>query len=235
MESVQHTFANQELQWFGSDTEWLYQHNVDENLEDLHRHNQVNKRFTYKFNCHGFRADEFSPVCPNVLSLGCSHTLGIGVPYESTWTYLVSISLRLKNYNLGVAGASNDTAFRLVNKWIDQLHPEIVIFLSTERTRFELHKQDQIDNISVWNYEWYEHTKEFMRHWYSNDTNGDMNYLKNMLAIKQLCNDRGIKYLHEDFLNIYEKKIFSNDHARDLTHFGEKTHSRVADMFLSRL
>ena len=56
-----------------------------------------------------------------------------------------------------------------------------------------------------------------------------------MLAVKQLCNDRGIQFIHEKVSNIYEKKIYAGDHARDLLHFAEKTHCRIADIFLSKI
>jgi hypothetical protein len=240
MNCKQFSLANQEVEWLDPDSEEMYQNNLVTSLIPLQYHNQFGKHFTYKFNSYGFRADEFDSAGSNVMSLGCSHTLGVGVPYESTWAHIVSNELKLKNYNLGVGGASNDTAFRLAYQWIDKLKPNIVIFLSTEPTRFELHTNAHVDyneihNISVWNFEHYKHTKEFMQHWYSDDTNSNMNYLKNMLAIKQLCDNRGIKYLHEEILNIYEQKIFAKDHARDLIHFGGKTHQRVADMFLSKL
>ena len=57
-----------------------------------------------------------------------------------------------------------------------------------------------------------------------------MNYLKNMLAIKQLCNEGRIKFLHEELRN-----ILPIDKARDLQHYGEITHRRIAAMFLGRL
>jgi hypothetical protein len=233
-------FANQELDWFSTDSEDLYQHNLDKSLKYMHFHNQVDNRFTYKFNSNGFRADEFDSGTPNVVSLGCSHTLGIGNPYESTWAYKVSTSLKLKNFNLAIAGSASDTAFRMAYQWIDKLKPNIVIFLSPDQTRFELNTTaypyvNDTHYINVKDYEWSDHTKVFMKHWYSDDTNSNMNYLKNMLAIKQLCNERDIKFLHKEVTTIYEQKIFAGDHARDLMHFGATTHQRIADMFLSKL
>jgi hypothetical protein len=233
-------FANQELEWFSTDSADMYQNNVESSLVYMKYHNQFEKRFTYKFNSHGFRSEEFDPCVPNVMSLGCSHTVGIGNPYESTWAYKISAALKLKNYNLAIGGSSSDTAFRLAYTWIDNLKPNIVIFLSPDRSRFELHTTafpytNDIQHITARDYEGFDHTKVFMKHWYSDDTNGNMNHLKNMLAIKQLCHERDIKFLHEEVATIYEQKIFAGDHARDLVHFGETTHQRIADMFLSNL
>jgi hypothetical protein len=225
--------ANQELNWHGTDTEELYQYNLAKNSEMLQQYNWIDCSFTYKFNHYGFRSDEFDSGEPNIMFVGCSHTAGIGLPVESTWAYIVSTSLRLKNYNLGIGGASNDTAFRMAYYWIDQLRPAIVIFLSTERTRFELHTIDNtVKDFSVQDIQnqMFPEATPFMRHWISNDINSDMNYLKNTLAVKQLCDNRGIKYVQEEILNIHEL-----DKARDLQHYGRRTNRRIAAMILSRL
>ena len=225
--------ANQTLNWHGTDTEKVYQHNLIKNLKLLQHHNWIDCPLTYKFNHYGFRADEFNSAESGVMFLGCSHTAGIGLPLESTWPHIVSTSLKLNNYNLGVGGTSNDTAFRLAYYWIDRLRPSIVIFLSTEKTRVELHTIDNnVEDLSVQyvQNQMFPEATSFMRHWVGNDINGDMNCLKNTLAVQQLCNDRGIKYLQEEALNIHEL-----DKARDLQHYGRRTNRRIAAMFLSRL
>jgi hypothetical protein len=224
------SLAGQEVNWNGTDSEQLYQKNLRTNSAELEQYNWINRPITYKFNRHGFRADEFDSTEPGVMFIGCSHTLGVGLPVESTWAHIVSTTLKLKNYNLGVGGSSNDTAFRLAHHWIEQLKPSLVLFLSPERTRFELHtSDDKIIDLSVWS-----HTgtmvNDFTRHWHSNDTNSGMNYLKNTLAVKQLCSERGIKYIQREAVNIHLL-----DKARDLQHYGEKTHRRIAAMFLSKL
>jgi len=224
------SLANQEIPWHGTDLEELYQKNLSRNRSQLEQYNWIDRPITYKFNSYGFRADEFDSTDPGVMFVGCSHTLGMGLPIESTWAYQVSTALKLKNYNLGVGGASNDTAFRLAYHWIDQLKPDVVIFLSTERTRLELHiDDDQLYDLSVWPLG-FPIVDTFMQSWYSNDTNSNMNYLKNTLAIKQLCSDRNIKYVQQEALN-----ITMIDRARDLQHYGEKTQRDIASMFLSKL
>lgn len=233
MEILKHqqsNLANQELAWFGTDSEELYQKNLAENFEKLKQYNWIDQKIIYKFNRRGFRADEFTPSEKSVVFIGCSHTLGVGLPIESTWPYIISSELNLKNYNLGIPGASNDTAFRLANYFIPQLMPDVVIFLSSDRSRVELHTiNQQIKDINAWNYQ-ADYTKNFMKDWLSNDINTDMNYLKNTLAIKQICNEYNIKYLQEEFSNIP-----TLDKARDLQHFGITTNQHIAKMFLSRL
>lgn len=224
------SLANQELDWNGTDTQELYQKNLIKNRSQLELYNWIDRPITYKFNSHGFRADEFDSTGSNVVFIGCSHTMGTGLPVESTWAYQVSAELKLKNYNLGVGGASNDTAFRLAHYWIDQLKPKLVVFLSAERTRFELHiDDDQLYDLSVWPIG-FPIVDTFMQSWHSNDTNSNMNYFKNSLAIKQICSDRGIKYIQEEV-----STVKTMDRARDLQHHGEITNSHIASMFLNKL
>jgi len=224
------SLANQEIDWYGTDLEKLYQKNLIKNRSQLEQYNWIDRPITYKFNSHGFRADEFDSPSSNVVFLGCSHTLGVGLPVESTWPYIVSSKLKLKNYNLGVGGSSNDTAFRLAYYLIKKLQPALVIFLSTERTRSELHiDEDQTYDLSVWPIG-FPMLDNFTKNWHSNDTNSNMNYFKNILAIKQLCNEHNIKYVQEEVVSIR-----AVDKARDLQHHGEKTNLGIASMFLNKL
>ena len=46
---------------------------------------------TYKFNKYGFRSDEFEDDGrDNILSVGDSFTMCIGVPIEHSWSYMLS-------------------------------------------------------------------------------------------------------------------------------------------------
>jgi hypothetical protein len=224
------SLANQALLWHTTDSEESYQKNLIRNRLQLQQYNWIDRPIAYKFNNYGFRADEFESTDPSVVFIGCSHTLGVGLPVESTWPYIVSAKLKLKNYNIGVGGSSNDTAFRLAHYWIEQLKPSLVIFLSTERTRSELHiDEDQTYDLSVWPIG-FPMIDNFTKSWISNNINSDMNYLKNTLAIKQLCSDHGIKYVQEEV-----SVICAIDKARDLQHYGEKTQRGIASMFLNKL
>ena len=221
--------ANTEINWIDTDSEELYKTNLEQNYQLLKEFDWVDKMFTYKFNNYGFRGDDLNSE-PGVMFLGCSHTFGVGLPIETTWSHLISSAMGLKNYNLGVGGSSNDTAFRLAQYWIPKIKPKVVVFASTERTRFELHTLDnEMQNLNVW-----KDSKDlynFWRHWIGNDTNSNMNYLKNQLAIKQLCQENNIKYFHIEIL----KDTIEIDKARDLMHYGIKTHKRIANGILRML
>jgi hypothetical protein len=227
--------TNQEVNWFQLDSEEYYQKNLAERRSDLERFGWIDKTISYKFNSCGFRSDEFDGA-PNVMFIGCSHTLGLGLPVEQTFSHIISTELNLKNFNLGVAGSSNDTAFRLAYHYIPKLKPSMVIFLSTERTRFELFTEDNSSFIlsysnrtnSLQNVK--EEVKGFYRHWIVNDNNIDLHYTKNILAIKQICLDNNIKFYQKEFLNFPMM-----DKARDLAHYGVKSNMSIAKKILSDL
>jgi hypothetical protein len=223
--------AGQELFWYGSDKLELYQSHMAEWADELRRNGWMDANFNYCFNSEGFRCEEFQPTQPAVMTLGCSHTLGVGLAVEQTWSHLVSQELHMANWNLGIGGASNDTAFRMAHYWIAQLAPAVVILLSPEPTRFELHTiDDTVENLGPWNPGHAQQAQEFTKHWLTNPVNATMDRLKNTLAIQHLCEQRNIKFVVRNV-----ESFGSVDKARDLQHYGPVTHRHMADAFLSCL
>ena len=61
----------------------------------------------YKHNNYGYRDEDFIKNKPaDLLTLGCSHTYGFGLPIEKTWPSLLSQDLNVTMHNLGVSGDS---------------------------------------------------------------------------------------------------------------------------------
>ena len=61
----------------------------------------------YKYNNYGYRDEDFIKNKPaDLLTLGCSHTYGVGLPIEKTWPSLLSQDLNVTMHNLGVSGDS---------------------------------------------------------------------------------------------------------------------------------
>jgi len=225
-------YSNQILNWLPMDTEDLYQKNLQDQYDSLKKYNWIDANITYKFNSYGFRSDEFSSE-PNIVFLGCSHTVGIGLPLESTWPYLISNQLQLKRFNLGIGASSNDTAFRLALTWISKLKPKLVIFLSTDEYRLELHTENTIADIGPWS----NNQGHFYKEWVTNCNNSKLNYLKNKLAVQQICMDNNIKFLEQSFAGIIPMLRMAGvyDFARDLSHRGVESNKIIANYFLSQI
>ena len=220
------------------DTKELYQKNLKENYQLLKENNWIDNHFTYKFNSHGFRCEEFTDN-PSIMFLGCSHTLGVGLPIETIWPELVSKQLGMRCANLGIGGSSNDTAFRLCHGWIDIIRPKIIIILEPYSNRIELIDSYHTYNLSHWMLSSEESNSKksfynFYRTWIEDENNSYFQKLRNKLAIENLCNSRNIKLISADCDDL--PYVFAeNDFARDLVHFGIKTHKNIADYFLSKI
>ena len=221
-------FAGQSLNWCPSDTESLYNENYKKNFELLRSNGWIDTKFKYTFNSQGFRCGEFNSN-PSIMFLGCSYTMGIGLPIETVWSTMVAKQLDLQCVNLAVGGSASDTAFRLCLGWIDRIQPQIVVFLEPPGFRIELisgHKNKILSITYQYPYE------QFISEWNITDDNNYLNALKNKLAIKSLCNDRNIKYLHFDYTQLTDNTL---DLARDLEHSGPKTHRRFADYVIEKI
>lgn len=73
---------------------------------------------SYSFNSYNFRSDEFHEDT-NILALGCSHTLGIGVPEHLTWPFFVKELTGIDDVvNLGKTGASIDEQVMYLTTYI---------------------------------------------------------------------------------------------------------------------
>lgn len=224
-------YANQTIEWFQTDSEERYQKNLSERENELRKFFWVNRPFTYQFNSAGFRSDEFDADAPGIVFLGCSHTVGVGLPVETTFSNIIATELNLKCYNLGVAGAANDTAFRLADYYIPSLNIKTVVFLSSERTRFELFTDNEERYIlTPSNNTLKDSIRGFYRHWLSNDINSNVQHRRNVLAIQQLCSQRNIKFYHKEFLNFP-----LIDKARDLAHYGINSNRQIAQKILATL
>jgi hypothetical protein len=224
---------DKELSWLPNDTEELYLYNIENNYDQMSQNNWVGRQFTYKFNGYGFRSEEFSHD-DNIMFFGCSHTAGIGLPYESTWAYNVAKTLDLKNFNLGMPGCGPDTAFRLANHYIPQVKPKIVVLLEPPPGRMALYsaKRRIYDFWATIQPDQYREPsfRSFYEHWLSLHENVVLHSLKHKLAIEMICNHLNIKfiYAHSDEISII-------DHARDLGHAGEKSNMNFAKIILDRI
>lgn len=228
-----HEYADRELSWFPLDSLAAYEHHLATRRQDLEDNGWIGRSIIYRFNEHGFRSDPLVPG-QGAMFLGCSFTFGTGLALEDCWPYQVSKRLALSCWNLGVAGAANDTMFRLGSFWIPHLAPRVVVVLLTEPTRLEI-----IDNrkfVPIMPKFIPKEYEQFYRYWVTTDANSRFNEMKNQLAIQSLCDKAGIPvffFRMKDFMYKFDQPYL--DYARDLTHPGPKTMARFADKVVSAI
>ena len=236
-------YAGQTTEWMPTDTK--------ENFEKLMRDSEHREYFqnygwdkplaiTYQMNKEGFRCDDFVPDEPCLIALGCSYTMGIGLPLSDLWATKVGTALGLKVYNLAWGGNSIDTCFRLARFWIPQLKPQVVMMLAPPRARIELCTIEgtsppsevflPVSHSSLFN-----SNDMFLKHWFGNEENHYLNQEKNMLAIQSIAIQHGARYA---VAKADEEGSCSRDiagYARDYMHAGPSGHKLIAESLLSKL
>lgn len=242
-DTIYKKYANKTINWCPMDTKELFEKNLITKIDQLEKFNWVNRSFTYNFNSHGFRTEKFDDK-PSIMFLGCSNTMGIGLPLESTWADIVSRKLKLKNVNLGIGGSSPDTAFRMCHGYLNKINPKIVIYLEPPGIRSELYYEmpSNYNGINCWKnlgvgvlhndiHSWY--TKE----WAVTDINHYFSCEKNLMAINYLCNKKNTKfyYISSSTHNDFCGQVLVKDLARDLAHHGEGINKTFADYVLREL
>jgi hypothetical protein len=227
---------NKELAWLINDYEITYENNLINNREQLEKYNWLDRQFTYKFNSHGFRSEEFTDD-DSIMFFGCSNTVGIGLPLEDTWAYQVAKKLDLKCFNLAIGATGPDTAFRLANHYVPQIKPKIVVYAEPHPSRFSLFGIDEVYQFTTHNIISSKHGKtkkfeSFYQHWILNDENIKLNSIKHRLAIQAICQQYNIKFV---FAESYSELYCDIDLARDLMHAGVKSNKIFAELILSRI
>lgn len=181
--------------------------------------------FTYKYNSCGFRSREFNldEMNPVILTLGCSHTVGVGVPQHDNWaeqfgrTYFSEYSV----WNASLGGAGADTIARLAVNMIPIIKPSIVAILWPSLYRFETYENNPVFN-GVW-------TMEEDNLQYESNTAYN-NQMKNKTILDLLQKVYGFKLLSIDWDDTVEKvyDTVTWTKGRDGAHFGTDWHQQIA-------
>lgn len=207
--------------WCGSDNEERFnKHMADgatrKKMEQLGWSDP--RAITYTYNHQGFRAEEFDDR-PAGLALGCSHTQGVGIRLEHTWPRLLSESLGMHVWNLGVGASGLDTNFRLLDHYIKILRPQFVVHAVPSIGRFEFFSENAWISVlpDQWCHSRYKLFDAYFQEYYLNDENSEINARRNLLAIQHMCSSRNVPYFALDVsltMNMCDRS------ARDLSHPG---------------
>jgi hypothetical protein len=228
-------FANQTLEWLPTDSE--------ENFHKLMQDPQHQRYFaekgwdqpraiTYQINSHGFRCDEFNKD-PCIVALGCSYTVGIGLPVQDIWPSVVGKHLALPVVNLAWGGYSADSCFRLAEFWLPRLNPVQVVMLAPTVDRVEVVQSNQqamtwmATNVP-------DSAKDhFLTDWMLNSENGRLNRLKNTLALAAFCQELQVPFYSYDVESFMHNSREQLEYARDYMHAGPLGHRILAERIIN--
>jgi hypothetical protein len=174
--------------------------NYSKDLDILAKHSEIpRKEYNYKWNSDGLRSIEFSNK-PKVVALGCSITMGQGLPESLRWTDLLSEMINEPIGNISYSGAAIN---KNVSSFLGMIHqykyvPDIVIanFANFERFYF-------VDSSGEYMRDWYINHKEkktkISAPWdYEEILPYEWVYYNNLDHIKMLeafCDSAGIKLI----------------------------------------
>jgi hypothetical protein len=218
--------AGQEM-WFSlTDTD------TKENYEKNPSPNWGEKSLSYKYNNQGFRSREFliQTDTPILLTLGCSHTVGVGIPQEDNWPEQLGSKYFSNHvvYNAGLGGASADTVARLATNLIPILKPDIVAILWPSLNRFETYHHGESKNGTQFNGPW--NINDFVSQF--EDNNIYNNQAKNKLIVNLLQKIYNFKVIELDVDEEFKvRQPGGYLSARDGMHLCGWWHGDVAEDF----
>ena len=229
-------FADSTLEWLYPDTEEAFNKLCQ---DPKHQKYFAEKGWnqpgaiTYKFNNQGFRCDDFDDA-PCLVTLGCSYTLGLGLPIADIWPTLVGSELVLKVVNLAWNGYSADSCFRLAEYWLPKLNPALVVMFTPPQDRIEiLNETDTViytpaifSNVSD------VVSDRFLTDWMLFSENGRLNSTKNKLALQKLCYNLNVRCQIYDVFDFVAEPKEVVEYARDYMHMGPKGHKILAETII---
>jgi hypothetical protein len=237
------------LRWLNTDSEENYR-------------KQGNKAFSvesvgYEFNSLGYRGPEFNrqPGEAVVMFLGDSHTFGLGMPWESLWTSLVTKYLEQRwgvpaqQCNLGWLATGSDYTAMMVHQAVDVLKPDAVFILWSfiSRMTWFADTRRRVDFIAEWVPDkWPQEHSAYLR--LATQSHGFFNYVRNFHLVRDRLLRLGIPYYWGTFEQFSREMLepylsldgFAGcwkgmDLARDGLHGGLKSHASFAASVISTM
>jgi len=227
-----HNSINQTAAWDLSDSQALYKKNISNAVtrQKMIDAGYLDVDIEYKFNSHGFRTHEVETPA-DVLCFGCSFTMGTGVHNHETWPSQLESLTGLLCINLGHAGCSNDTAFRMAAHYLKLMKPKYAVWLQTDSYRFELFDEAVVMNMLPGDVAQGPCANDyFVKYWFLVSENSRVNHEKNTLAFQMLCHLENVTPII-----IAREEVPFIDCARDLMHPGRLSYQKLAQTIISRM
>jgi hypothetical protein len=235
------SFHDLDSEFMPQDRQETYELNCKRNINWEYKSIKVH----YKFNELGHRCVSPSELGDDyILYTGCSHTLGIGLAKEHTYTDIVATILGKSYYNLSISGSGPDMIFQNVLSFLSYVKkkPSSIVIQWPAFHRFFYINNDRIEfqNASS--------TEEIWNFMAGNDFANRKNYHCRLILL-DILNNMGITNIYEIFdetdlppsitpASVATKKLFfwyNNplDFARDVCHPGRLSNIDHANRLLA--
>lgn len=227
-------YAGTTIKWLAPDSEETYRKNTSDPAKRkmLESFGWIDVEVSYKFNRDGFCTDEFDSR-PNWIAIGCSFVQGTGVNQHERWTEVVAEQLGLHCWNLGVAGASGDTCYRVAKHYIPSLLPKFVVYKQPRFNRSELKVTgEDVPAIINWAYDYANWHGNYVKQLLADSSNLELAAEKNLEAIRSICLQHNIPlivYAPDAYITLV-RDTTQLDLGRDLAHPGRLNNRAFAQV-----
>jgi len=188
----------------------------------------------YTYNSLGFRGDEPNKHGFKVMSIGCSHTEGVGLNDDETWSHQLCKLINGVDLNFGYGGRSNDYVTRCLLTYFDIVKPDLVLIMYPDQDRREYYTED--GNIEPFAYNPWGHlieTEEGKEIYNglmatANNESNYINWYKNHLLIKYFLETKNCKWVWNGahlFAGINELNRFDGDYRNFIDYGADGAHS----------
>ena len=189
---------------------------------------------TYTYNSLGFRGDEPTKQGFKVMSIGCSHTEGVGLNDDETWSHQLCKLINGIDLNFGYGGRSNDYVARCLLTYFDVVKPDLVLIMYPNQDRREYYTED--GNIEPFAYNPWGHLvktengKEIYNGLMTtaNNESNYINWYKNHLLIKYYLETKQCPWVWNGshlFAGINESNRFDGDYRNFIDYGKDGNHS----------
>ena len=203
---------------------------------------QYEKDIKYTFNEYGFRCasfDERSDI--NILTCGCSMTVGVGVDQNETWTEQLKVKIArhtgksVTAWNIATSGASPDYVVRSLWKVDHLLKPNMTFVYWPPITRLELPNGHNKITQTALGDPWYPKllVDEDYLHY---------SFQKNLIFLENYYHQRNSIFYSNPVIETLVQHQMQDDNpfqvntdARDGMHPGPDWHERVAEYYFQKV
>jgi len=211
---------------------------IHDYINDVRAGNNETFGVKYNINKEGFRSDEFDNE-GGFMFLGCSLTYGYGLEEYETWPWIVGSRFKVLVWNLALSGRGDDMCFIVALNWISELKPKVVCMLVPPPGRYEFFDLSWTED-TMWKLISDGRNPKYP--WLFNNKNLYLHTMKNILAIKSICDSYDIPFILKSCEDVTGDKhiqiggiIHKYDLARDNLHPGPIWQKETANWFINEI
>lgn len=189
---------------------------------------------TYTYNSLGFRGDEFNKPGFKVMSIGCSHTEGVGLNDTETWSYQLCKLVEGVDCNFGFGGRSSDYVVRCLLTYFNLVKPDLVLIMYPNQDRREYYTEEGgIEPFAYSPWGFLSETKQGTELYgnlisISNNNENFINWYKNHLLITYFLETQNCKWVWNGahlHTAVQEPNRFDGDYRNFLDFGSDGAHS----------